>query len=102
MSRGSTKNKKKSDLKSRIITRQVDEINSLQKKVSALEIDSVKKDEIIHSIDTICDDLFEIVNELKGKSEKYDELVKELMQMRNVMNQTVFNGRWKLIRLLLK
>ena len=102
MSRGSTKNKKKSDLKSRIITRQVDEINSLQKKVSALEIDSVKKDEIIYSIDTIRDDLFEIVNELKGKSEKYDELVKELMQMRNVMNQTVFNGRWKLIRLLLK
>ena len=102
MSRSSIKNKKKSDLKGRIITRQVDEINFLKKKISSLEIDSAKKDEIIHSIDTIRDDLSETVNELKGKKEEYDELVEELMQMRNVMNQTVFNGRWKLIRLLLK
>ena len=102
MSRSSIKNKKKSDLKGRIITRQVDEINSLKKKISSLEIDSAKKDEIIHSIDTIRDDLSETANELKGKKEEYDELVEELMQMRNVMNQTVFNGRWKLIRLLLK
>ena len=102
MSRGSTKNKKKSDLKSQIILRQVDKIDSLQKKVSDLEIDNAKKDEIINSINALRDDLFTTVNELKGKGEKYDELIAELIQMRNVMNQTVFKGRWKLIRLLLK
>lgn len=102
MSRGSTKNKKKSDFRSQIIVRQVDKIDALQKQVNALEIDNAKKDEIIGSIDALRDDLFSIINELKGKSEKYDELLAELMQMRKVMNQTVFKGRWKLIRLLLK
>lgn len=102
MSRGSTRNKKKSDLKNQVILRQVDKIDSLQKKVSDLEIDNAKKDEIINSINALRDDLFTTVNELNGKSEKYDELLAELMQMRKVMNQTVFKGRWKLIRLLLK
>lgn len=102
MSRGSTRNKKKSDLRGQIIVRQVDKIDSLQKQVNALEIDNAKKDEIINSINALRDDLFSTINELKGKSEKYDELLAELMQMRKVMNQTVFKGRWKLIRLLLK
>ena len=102
MSRGSTRNKKKSDMKSQIIARQIDKINSLQKKISNLEIDNEKKDEIINSINALRDDLFATVNELKGKSEQYDELFGELIQMRNVMNQTVFKGRWKLIRFLLK
>ena len=94
--------KKKSDLRSQIIVRQVDKIDSLQKQVSLLEIDNVKKDEIINSINALRDDLFETVNELRGKGEEYDRLVAELIQMRNVMNQEVFKGRWKLIRLLLK
>ena len=102
MSRGSTRNKKKSDLRGQIIVRQVDKIDSLQKQVSALEIDNAKKDEIINSINALRDDLFVTVNELKSKGEKYDELLAELMQMRKVMSQTVFKGRWKLIRLLLK
>ena len=96
------RNKNKFDSKSQTIVRQVDKIYSLQKKVSALEIDNAKKDEIINSINALRDDLLMTVNELKSKSEKYDELIAELLQMRKVMNQTVFKGRWKLIRLLLK
>lgn len=103
MSRGFTsKNKKKSDFRNQIIVRQVDEIDALQKKVSDLEIDNAKKDEIINAINALRNDLFAIVNELNGKSEKFDELFDELMQMRKVINQTVFKGRWKLIRFLLK
>ena len=102
MSRCFNRNKKKIDSRSQIIIRQVDKIDSLQKQVSALEIDNAKKDEIINSIDTLRNDLFATVNELKNKGEKYDELLAELMQMKRVMNQTVFKGRWKLIRLLLK
>ena len=100
MSRGISK--KKSDMKSQIILRQVDKIDTLQKNISDLKIDNAKKDEIINSIGSLRDDLFTIVNELKDKSERYDELLAELIQMRSVMNQTVFKGRWKLIRLLLK
>lgn len=103
MSRHFTKrNKKGSDLKSQIIVRQIDKIDALQKNISELEIDCAEKDKIINSINALRDDLFETVNTLKQESQKYDKLMAELMEMRNVMNQTVFKGRWKLIRLLLK
>lgn len=102
MNRDFIKSKKKSDLKGRIISRQVDKINSLQKKILDLEIDNAKKDEIINSINSLYDDLLTIVNGLKSKGDKYDRLILELIQMRNVMNQKVFKGRWKLIRFLLK
>ena len=102
MSRGSIVNKRKSDFKSQIIVRQVDRIDSLQKQVDALEVDNAKKDKIINSINALRNDLFLTINELKSKSEKYDELIAELTQMRMVMNKTVFKGKWKLIRLLLK
>lgn len=100
MSRGISKNK--SDTKSQIILRQVDKIDALQKNISDLKIDNAKKDEIINSISSLRNDLLTVVNELKDKGERYDELLAELIQMRSVMNQTVFKGRWKLIRLLLK
>ena len=96
------KNKKKSDFRNHIIVRQVDKIDALQKKISELEIDNAKKNELINSINILRDCLFDNINELKNKSDKYDELIEELMNMRNVMNQTVFKGRWKLIRFLLK
>ena len=94
--------KNKSDLKSRIISRQIDKINSLKKEISSLQIDNIKKTELLNSVDSLLNELFNTVNELKNKSNKYDELIGELMQMINVTNQTVFKGRWKLIRLLLK
>ena len=97
-----SKNNKKYDFKSKIIARQVDKINSLQKQISSLEIDNAKKDELIKSIDVLRNDLFNIINELKNKSEKCDELIAELIQMKKVINQTVFKGRWKLIRFLIK
>lgn len=102
MNKVSKKNKRKADLKSQIIVRQVDKINSLQKKVDSLEIDNAKKDELINFINALRNDFIETINELKSKGDKYDELIAELMQMRNVMNQTVFKGRWRLIRFLLK
>lgn len=96
------KSRKKYDFKSKIIARQVDKIDYLQKQISALEIDNSKKDELIKSIDILRNDLFDTIIELKDKSEKYNELISELIQMKNAINQTVFNGRWKLIRFLLK
>ena len=93
---------KKSDFKTKIITRQIDEIDSLRKKISDLEIDNKNKDEIIESINALRNDLINIVNEIKDKSDKYDMLIAEVMQMKSVINKTVFKGRWKLIRFLLK
>ena len=96
------KKKNKSDIKNRMILNQIDKIDKLQKTISELEISCEEKDKIIKSINVLRDDLFATVNKLKKKGERYDELIADLMAMRKVINQTVFKGRWKLIRLLLK
>lgn len=98
----SLKTKKKSDVKNRMILNQIDKIDKLQKTISELEISCDEKDKVIESVNSLRDDLFAVINELKKKSEKYDILISDLMEMRKVMNQTVFKGRWRLVRWLLK
>lgn len=94
--------KKKPDIKNRTILNQIDKIDKLEKAVSELKISCEEKDKIIASINVLRDDLFIVINQLKKKSDEYDVLIADLMEMRKVMNQTVFKGRWKLIRWLLK
>lgn len=94
--------KKKPDIKNRTILNQIDKIDKLEKTISELEISCEEKDKVIASINVLRDDLFTVINQLKKKSDEYDVLIADLMEMRKVMNQTVFKGRWKLIRLLLK
>lgn len=89
-------------MKSRIIKRQIDEIDSLKKKIADLEIDCKDKDEIIKSIDTLRIDFKETIDDIKRKGEAYDKLIDELTEMKKVMNEEVFKGRWNLVRLLIK
>lgn len=89
-------------MKSRIIKRQIDEIDSLKKKIANLEIDCKDKDEIIRSIDTLRVDFKETIDDIKRKGEAYDKLIDELTEMKKVMNEEVFKGRWNLVRLLIK
>ena len=42
------------------------------------------------------------VNAIKDKRKEYDELIEELRNMKKVMNQTVYKGRWRLVKLLIK
>ena len=97
-----TKKNRKSNMKSRIIKRQIDEIDSLKKKIADLEIDCKDKDEIIKSIDTLRIDFKETIDDIKRKGEAYDKLIDELTEMKKVMNEEVFKGRWNLVRLLIK
>lgn len=97
-----TKKNRKSNMKSRIIKRQIDEIDSLKKKIADLEIDCKEKDEIIKSIDTLRIDFKETIDDIKRKGEAYDKLIDELTEMKKVMNEEVFKGRWSLVRLLIK
>ena len=89
-------------MKSRIIKRQIDEIDSLKKKIADLEIDCKEKDEIIKSIDALRVDFKETIDDIKRKGEAYDRLIDELTEMKKVMNEEVFKGRWNLVRLLIK
>ena len=93
---------KKYETQKKIVLRQLDEIEKLKSSISELEIDSEKRTELIDSITDIRTELYEVIDDLSEKREEYTRLIEDLRQMKMVMNQTVFKGKWKLIKLLLK
>lgn len=96
------KDKLKSEFKDKIIERKNNEIESLKELISNLQITCEEKDGIINAVDGFHKELNKIIDELKESKKEYDSISKELFEMRKVMNQTVFKGRWKIIKWLLK
>lgn len=93
---------RKKDIKSEIIKRQSDEIESLKKSIADLNMTCEQKDAIINAIDGFRNDLIEVLQDLDDKRNRYGELINELTEMKRVMNKEVFKGRWNLVRFLLK
>lgn len=93
---------RKKDIKSEIIKRQSDEIESLKKSIEDLNMTCEQKDAIINAIDGFRNDLIEVLQDLDDKRNRYGELINELTEMKRVMNKEVFKGRWNLVRFLLK
>lgn len=93
---------KKYETQKKIVLRQLDEIEKLKASISELEIDSEKRTELIDSITDIRTELYEVIDDLSERREEYTRLIEDLRQMKMVMNQTVFKGKWRLIKLLLR
>lgn len=93
---------KKYETQKKIVLRQLDEIEKLESSISELEIDSEKRTELIDSITDIRTELYEVIDDLSERREEYTRLIEDLRQMKMVMNQTVFKGKWRLIKLLLR
>lgn len=93
---------KKYETQKKIVLRQLDEIEKLKSYISELEIDSEKRIELIDSITDIRTELYEVIDDLSERQEEYTRLIEDLRQMEMVMNQTVFKGKWRLIKLLLR
>lgn len=93
---------KKYETQKKIVLRQLDEIEKLKYSISELEIDSEKRTELIDSITDIRTELYEVIDDLSERREEYTRLIEDLRQMKMVMNQTVFKGKWRLIKLLLR
>ena len=102
MNKSKGKDRKKDDLKNQIIQRKNNEIESLKNKISNLQIENLEKDELINSIEILHKELSEVVEDLKSKRDEYDNLVSELREMKKVINEEVFKGRWSLVKLLMK
>lgn len=84
--------------------RQTEQIESLKFEVEKLKAQCEEKDKIINSVDSLRIEMTQHVDEIKKKKSEYDELTKELRDMRKVMTQEVYKSqwRWKLIKFLIK
>ncbi len=94
--------KKKQETQARIIERQSETINSLKTKIEELELECIKKDETINSVYSLKKELEDIVKTQKKYRDEYNDLIHELKKMKEIMNQSVYKGRWNLVKLLIK
>lgn len=78
------------------------QIESLKSQVEKLELELAEKNKLIDSITPLRDELSKNISEIKEHKEEYKRLVDEVRKMKEIMNQTIYKNRWKLIKFLLK
>lgn len=96
------KYKKKLDFQNKMISHQSEQIDRLKLQVEKLELECRKKDEIINSVSFLKDELSKNISDVKKYKDDYKELINELKKMKEIMNQTTYKGRWRLVRFLVR
>ena len=103
------KYKKRYETQQKISLRKSEEIEVLKSQIKELELECYKKDKIIeaknrviNSVEPLRNELQKNIDELKGCKVEYKNLIDELKEMKSMMNQDIYNGRWNLIRFLIK
>ena len=94
--------KKKLEFQEKLIKRQSEEIESLNCEIHNLRLKLEEKDNIINSIGPLRNELSQNVAYIKEKKEEYQTLINELRKMKEIINQDVYGGRWRLIKFLMK
>lgn len=94
--------KRKLEFQEKLIKRQSEEIESLNAQIEELKLKCEEKDRVIHSIASLKKELSDNVADVKKYKKQYKDLIDELRKMKAIMNQTVFKGKWKLVRFLIK
>ena len=94
--------KRKYEFQKKMNLRQSEMIEKLKARVEELELMCKEKDDEINSIDSLRVELTKNVNETKKYKKEYEELIKELREMKNTINKEVYNGKWSLVKFLIK
>ena len=96
------KYEKRLDFQQKLIDRQSEQIEKLKLKIARLEEKCKEKDEIINSVQPMREELTQNIKKHKRLENEYESLIQELKQMRSIINETVYNGKWKWIKWLIK
>ena len=94
--------KKRLEFQQRMIARQSEQIDELKEKIEELKLIIEEKDRVIKSVESLRKELADNVNQIKKYKTDYEQSVKELKDMKKIMNQEVYKNRWWLVRLLIK
>lgn len=93
---------KRLEFQQKLVSRQYEQIDSLKNEVEKLKLEIKKKDEIISSVNSLRKELSDNINEIKQKKKEYKTLIQELKDMKKIVNQEVYRGRWKIVRWIIK
>lgn len=94
--------KKRLDFQNQIISRQSQQIKNLEEDNEKLKERLKEKDEILNSIEPMRKEMKENINEYRSLKDQYKRLADELKQMKKIMNVTVYKGKWRLVKWLIK
>ena len=94
--------KKKYELQSKAVSRLSKQIESLNSENKKLRLELEEKEQIINSTSSLRDELAQNVGQIKKHKEEYERLVKELRKMKEIVNQEVYKGKWRLVKFLIK
>ena len=94
--------KRKFEFQKNIVSRQSEQIKTLKFQIEKLKLDIKEKDEIINSVAPLKNELSQNVAEIKKYKEQYRVLIDELRKMKEIINQEVYRGRWKIVKFLIK
>jgi chromosome segregation ATPase len=78
------------------------EIERLNQEIEKLNQKLKDKDEIIHSIEPLRREMEDNIKEHRIRKNEYKDLIEELKLMKEIYNQEVYQGRWKLVKPLIK
>lgn len=93
---------KKNDFQKNMIARQSEQIESLRLEIDKLKLECKEKDDIINSVKPLREELNNNIAEVKKYKKEYIELIKELRKMKDIINQTVYNNKWSLVKFFIK
>lgn len=94
--------KKRLEFQQKIISRQSEQIESLNAEIVKLRLQIEEKDNVIMSIEPMRKELADNITEVKQYKSEYKFLIQELKKMKEIINQEVYRGRWNIIKLLMK
>ena len=77
-------------------------LSDRREQIEKLKQELKEKDELINSIEPIRREMIENNKEHKRLKNKYQELINELKLMKKIMDVTVYKGKWRLIKWLIK
>lgn len=96
------KYEKRLEFQKKMISRQSEQIDGLKSEIEKLKLECQKKDEIINSVSSLRSELVKDAEDVKQYKEEYRKLINELKNMKKILNQEVYKGRWWLIKFLIK
>ena len=94
--------KKRTEFQEKMISRQSEQIESLKSQIIDLKLENEEKDKLINSIDSLREEFIKDIEDIKRYKKEYHALIKELKNMRKILDQTVYKGRWKLVKFIIK
>lgn len=94
--------KRRLEFQQKMISRQSEQIEELKSQIEKLKLEIEDKDMVIRSVEPMRNELAQNVTDIKKYKDEYRSLVNEIRKMKEIINQEVYRGRWRLVKFLIK